>query len=49
MKYTIGYFIGFLIAVLLHESYYDSKKECREFDGQEMCRTVHYGTWKETK
>lgn len=49
MKYTIGYTIGMLVCFLIHGLYFDSKKECMEFDGIEMCRIVHYGMWKETK
>ena len=46
---TIGYAIGVLACFLFHELIFDSKKECRYFDGIEMCRTIHYRNWEETK
>lgn len=49
MKFSIGYAIGMLLCFLFHELYFDSKKECKDFHGIEMCRTVFYGNWKETK
>ena len=49
MKLSLGYAIGIQAFLLFHEIFFDSKKECKEFDGIEMCRTVHYGAWKEKK
>lgn len=47
MKLTIGYWIGFIACVLLHFCYYEDGKECKKVDSVTMCRTVHYGSWKE--
>ena len=49
MKLSLGYAIGILAFLLLHNFFYETKKECKDFDGIEMCRTVHYGNWKEQK
>lgn len=49
MKYIIGYVIGMIGFLFCFNIQFDEKKECRDFDGKEMCRTVFYGNWKETK
>lgn len=49
MRMTIGYWIGFVTCFLFHSCIYDSDKECKQADSIQMCRTVHYGDWKEVK
>ena len=49
MREIIGYWVGFVMCILLHECFYDSDKECKQVDSVQMCRTVHYGDWKEQK
>ena len=49
MKVTIGYWIGFVACLLIHSFLYEDAKECKQVDSVMMCRTVHYGDWKEVK
>lgn len=49
MKLTIGYCIGFVACLIIHSFLYESGKECKQVDGEHICRTVHYGDWKEVK
>lgn len=49
MSMTIGYWVGIVMCFLLHSCIYDSDKECKQVDSIQMCRTVHYGDWKEVK
>lgn len=49
MRLVLAYWLGYILCFTLHFFIYENAKECKQVDSVMMCRTVHYGDWKEVK